>query len=356
MFKIEILGGVGEYGRNCFYIENQGKAILLDCGVMKNSQKTPPTIALNHVEKLKAVFISHSHIDHVGALPLLEEMGYKGPVLMSHKTSQQLQHPISHIRTFHPDSRGTWIRVNDYLAFQWGYSGHLIGSVWYKINFFEKTIFFSGDYVRDSYLLKASLPVEDGTIYDVAFIDCGHIEKNIDNHEVLRNLATYVNEHPNNAFIFPSSFSGKTVDIVTYLAQQTSRAICIDTKLQSLFKQYEEEPENIWPHRMTLQVGHKQCSGNGHTLYFVREQDEARLEELAKEHPTAIFIETGYSRPSFNQHVLTQPSKEFFYKTHPDYQDTISLSQSIHARQTIYFHSPHTNLETTIQKEEVNNG
>ncbi|KPN95245.1 MBL fold metallo-hydrolase [Lysinibacillus sp. ZYM-1] len=356
MLNIEILGGVGEYGRNCFYIENHGKAILLDCGVMKNSQKTPPDLTPEHVEKLGAVFISHSHIDHVGALPLLEKMGYTGPVLMSHRTAQQLLQPIPHIRTFHPDSRGTWIRVNACLAFQWGYSGHLIGSVWYKIQFFDKMLFFSGDYVSDSYLLKATLPEEDGTIYDVAFIDSGHVEKCIDNREVLQKLLNYVNIHPDSPFVFPSSFSGKTVDIVTYLAQQTSRAICVDAELQSLFKQYEEEPENIWPHRLVLQVGHKQCSDSNHALYFVREQDEVRLEELAKEYPTAIFIPTGYSRQSFKQDVWNQPAKEFFYKTHPDYQDIISLSQSIHSRQTIYFHSPHTNLETTFQKEEVNNG
>ena len=35
MLSFEILGGVGEYGRNCFYIENHGQGILLDCGIMK---------------------------------------------------------------------------------------------------------------------------------------------------------------------------------------------------------------------------------------------------------------------------------------------------------------------------------
>lgn len=39
MLSVEILGGVGEYGRNCFYIENQRQAILLDCGIMKDTQK-----------------------------------------------------------------------------------------------------------------------------------------------------------------------------------------------------------------------------------------------------------------------------------------------------------------------------
>lgn len=116
MLSVEILGGVGEYGRNCFYIENQRQAILLDCGIMKNTQKTPPNITFNHIEKLAAVFISHSHIDHVGALPILQNMGYTGPILMSHTTAQQLPLLIPQVRTFYPDTIGKWIEVNEYLA------------------------------------------------------------------------------------------------------------------------------------------------------------------------------------------------------------------------------------------------
>ncbi len=78
MLSVEILGGVGEYGRNCFYIENQRQAILLDCGIMKDTQKTPPNITSNHIEKLAAVFISHSHIDHVGGIAITTEHGLYG--------------------------------------------------------------------------------------------------------------------------------------------------------------------------------------------------------------------------------------------------------------------------------------
>lgn len=353
MLSVEILGGVGEYGRNCFYIENQTQAILLDCGIMKNTQKTPPNITFNHIEKLAAVFISHSHIDHVGALPLLQNMGYTGPILMSHTTAQQLPLPIPQIRTFYPDTIGKWIEVNEYLAFQWGYSGHLIGSVWYKIRFFDEMIFFSGDYVVDSYLLKATLPEEDGTVYDVAFIDSGHAEKCIRNLEVLQQMAMYVKAHPNHSFIFPSSFSGKTVDIMTYLSEHTTRAIRIDAKLQPLLAHYDKEHENIWPNKVMLLERLKQKQDSDHVLYFVSEQDEAQVEELAKDYPTAIFVHTGYSRHAYNPAGLKHFSEEFFYKTHPDYWDLVALSQRLRARQTIYFHSTHTNLTTTFLKEEL---
>ncbi|MFJ6207392.1 MBL fold metallo-hydrolase [Lysinibacillus sp. NPDC092081] len=361
MLNVEILGGVGEYGRNCFFIENNGHAILLDCGVMNNRQKTPPNLTQSHVAKLDAVFISHSHTDHVGAIPLLEQWGYTGPIIMSKMTAQQLKQPCLHARTFQPESFGKWIVVSNCLAFQWGYSGHLIGSVWYKIRFFEEVIFYSGDYVVDSYLLKATLPIEDETVYDVAIIDSGHVEKRIKNIEVLQRMTEYINANPNCPIIFPSSFSGKTVDIVIYLLQHTTRAIRVDYDLLSLFENYYEAPENLLSFSTMLQQFKLECltkiTESENTIYFVPERNKAKLVELLHKKPTAVVIFTGYwNKDKYRIQLSKNQHKEFFYKTHPDYQDIIALSKKIHAHKTIYFHSSLTNRDTTflqlLQNEE----
>ncbi|MEB2301080.1 MBL fold metallo-hydrolase [Lysinibacillus xylanilyticus] len=353
MLNVEILGGVGEYGRNCFFIENNGHAILLDCGVMNNRQKTPPNLTQAHVAKLDAVFISHSHTDHVGAIPLLERWGYIGPIIMSNMTAQQIKQSYQHTRTFQPESIGKWIRINPCLTFQWGYSGHLIGSVWYEIRFFEEVIFYSGDYVVDSYLLKATLPVEVGTVYDVAIIDSGHVEKRINNLEVLQQMAEYINANPDCPIIFPSSFSGKTADIATYLFQHTSRLIRVDHNLLSLFDNYYEAPENLLSTNTILQPFKLECltkiTESENTIYFVPERNETKLVELLHKKPTAIVIFTGYwNKDKYRIQFSENQHKEFFYKTHPDYHDIISLSKKMHAHKTIYFHSSLTNIEMTF--------
>ncbi|MFJ8511936.1 MBL fold metallo-hydrolase [Lysinibacillus xylanilyticus] len=361
MLNVEILGGVGEYGRNCFFIENNGHAILLDCGVMNNRQKTPPNLTRAHVAKVDAVFISHSHTDHVGALPLLETLGYTGPIIMSKMTAQQLKQPCKHTRTFKPESIGKWLVVSNCLAFQWGYSGHLIGSVWYKIRFFEEVIFYSGDYVVDSFLLKAELPREDGTVYDVAIIDSGHVEKRINNLEVLQQITEYIHANPGCPIIFPSSFSGKTADIATYLFQHTTRAVRVDHDLLSLFDNYDKAPENLLATKTLLQQFKLEClakkTESENAIYFIPERDEAKLVELLNNKSTAIVIFTGYrNKGEYRMRFSKNQYKDFFYKTHPDYHDVIALSQKIHAHKTIYFHSSLTNSETTflqLQKEEI---
>jgi len=354
MLNVEILGGVGEYGRNCFFIENNGHAILLDCGVMNNRQKTLPNLTQAHVAKLDAVFISHSHTDHTGALPLLEEWGYTGPIIMSNMTAQQLKQFCQNTRTFQSESIGEWIDIRNHIAFQWGYNGHLIGSVWYKIRFFKEVIFYSGDYVVDSYLLKATLPIEDRNVYNVAIIDSGHVEKRIDNLEVLEEMTEYINVNSGRPIIFPSSFSGKTADIAAYLFQHTTRAIRVDPELLSLFENYFEAPENLLATKKTiLQQFKLEClakkAESENVIYFVPERDEAKLVKLLHKKPTSIVIFTGYwNRGKYKMKLFKNQYKDFFYKTHPDFHDIIALSKKIHAHKTIYFHSSLTNSETTF--------
>lgn len=355
VLNVEVLGGVGEYGRNCFYLEQEGHAILLDCGVMNNSEKHPPNLTQAHVSKLDAVFISHSHIDHVGALPLLEKWGYTGEIFMSKMTAKQLKRAYKNTKVFQAESMGSWLSVSDSIDFQWGYSGHLIGSVWYKIRFLEKMIFFSGDYVVDSYLLKASLPIEDGTVYDVALIDSGHVEKQINNLEVLQQITNFVNNNQGYPIILPSSFSGKTADIATYLFQYTKRNVSVDKELYSFFEDYYNAQENLLPTRYdkVLKPFKKDClrelAVSENTIYFVPERGAQRIEQLLKEYPTAIVINTGYQKKDgYVKNLTEERVKHFFYKTHPDYHDIVELSKKISAKEIIYFHSKLTNNKTTL--------
>jgi len=64
--KIKILGSGQEVGRSSILLEGK-KSVMLDCGV----KIEPPPPQYPHIEKVHAVILSHAHLDHVGALPLL---------------------------------------------------------------------------------------------------------------------------------------------------------------------------------------------------------------------------------------------------------------------------------------------
>jgi phosphoribosyl 1,2-cyclic phosphodiesterase len=79
---------------NCFYIGNEEEAILVDAGLScKETEIRMQRLALN-MSKVKAIFISHEHSDHIRGLPVLAKK-YQLPVYITHHTllsgKQQIQ-------------------------------------------------------------------------------------------------------------------------------------------------------------------------------------------------------------------------------------------------------------------------
>ncbi|MCK5625183.1 beta-CASP ribonuclease aCPSF1 [Candidatus Pacearchaeota archaeon] len=85
--RLTFLGGARQVGRSCLLLQTPNSKILLDCGVdvaSHGSDKFPFfNIPEFDISQLDAVIISHAHLDHVGLLPYLYKMGYKGPVYMT---------------------------------------------------------------------------------------------------------------------------------------------------------------------------------------------------------------------------------------------------------------------------------
>jgi len=73
MFEFLPLGGAGEIGSSCFYLNIKGTGIILDCGMhpRKTGIDALPQFDLIADKNVDFVFISHAHHDHIGALPFL---------------------------------------------------------------------------------------------------------------------------------------------------------------------------------------------------------------------------------------------------------------------------------------------
>ncbi len=73
------LGGLGEVGKNITLYECQGDMILVDCGLVFPDSEMfgvdlviPDfTYVLENKDRIKGLFITHGHEDHIGSLPYL---------------------------------------------------------------------------------------------------------------------------------------------------------------------------------------------------------------------------------------------------------------------------------------------
>ena len=82
--RIVALGGLGEIGRNMTVFEFEGKLLIVDCGVLFPEESQPgidlilPDFSYikDRLKDIVAIFLTHGHEDHIGAVPyLLKERG-----------------------------------------------------------------------------------------------------------------------------------------------------------------------------------------------------------------------------------------------------------------------------------------
>lgn len=94
MANITFYGGVGTVTGSKYLLENNGRRVLVDCGLFQGVRELrernweDPRFDPHSID---AVIITHAHIDHTGWLPRLVKLGYTGPVYTSKATADLLK-------------------------------------------------------------------------------------------------------------------------------------------------------------------------------------------------------------------------------------------------------------------------
>ena len=156
------LGGGQAVGASCYYIRLGRINILLDCGIGVNEGKVfhPNFYTLmqfvNGMGCISQVYISHAHIDHIGALPEFLKKAPHTPVYMTEMSLMLAEHQLRMIghQPFAAEllrERITPVSFNQSFAFKdykvsFYPAGHIPGAMMTLLEYCGRTILYTGDY------------------------------------------------------------------------------------------------------------------------------------------------------------------------------------------------------------------
>jgi len=185
--KVKFVGAVGAVTGSChlLHYERSNSYYMIDCGLYQNVRgqkdlnKARGEADLGGVapSRIKAIFLTHAHMDHCGLIPRMYKLGFKGPVICTQLTAdfvrEALHDTVAKVESFDrdlydmdhveairfqcPDAKedfqlGYGYKVMDEADLFYGFSrtGHLAGAVaiTFEANISEgkrETICFGGD-------------------------------------------------------------------------------------------------------------------------------------------------------------------------------------------------------------------
>lgn len=194
--QIRFLGGTHEVGRNAIAVKSEKTQILLDYGVMFNHAPGFPM----HVspKEVDALILSHSHLDHSGALPIFY-INDKKP-LYANKLNLELTrllisdfiHLSSYFLPFEYLELNSMMRSSKHLNFeaeeqigdlkiQLFNAGHIPGSTQILVEGEGKRMLYTSDFNTDNTRLLAGASMEygelDAVIIESTYADENHSER-----------------------------------------------------------------------------------------------------------------------------------------------------------------------------------
>jgi len=161
--RITPLGGLGEIGGNITVFETQNEAILVDVGMSFPDEDmhgvdilVPDFTYIREIkDKIKAVIITHSHEDHIGAMPyLFKEMQfpiYASPLPLAMIGNKFDEHHIKEARRhFNPIEKRKIYEIGNDFKIEWMHMTHsILDSSSLAITTDAGTIIHTGDFKID---------------------------------------------------------------------------------------------------------------------------------------------------------------------------------------------------------------
>lgn len=330
--KFISLGGVNEHGRNCFLIKGNEHSILLDCGLSEKDEL--PSFSLTDISSVDALFLSHSHLDHCGALSSLFASGFKGKIFLTEDTYHCLSFnkfiPYyllpNHIYNLYP-----WLKMKTFR------SGHCFGSLSFVFKMEDKKIVYTGDYLEASLFMCDKLRDIDA---DFALIDGAYQNDEKDIQTNRKELLSLINKEKK--VLLPLPKNGRSMEVISLLNENQIPYHLLNNNFYLGDQQrYLRKPIYVkdTPKSNVLLMDDPQLA---------KKENKKLIDQYDDYH--IIFTGT-IDRGSYSEKLLNERSNTFFRRinVHQTLNEAIALKNMNHFQHTIIFHNKNTSQETEIE-------
>ena len=279
--KLTFFGAAKSVTGSCHCLEVGGKKILIDCGLQQGRDERDNSLLDFVPGNIDYVFVTHSHIDHSGRIPLLVKQGYLGPVITTRLTGELLGIMLrdsAHIqemdaqwenqkgkRAGRPQVEPLYtvaeaeevikrLELHEYgrivelcpgVKYRFVDAGHLLGSscieFWLEENGVEKKIVFSGDLGNvDQPIIRDPQPIfeADYVVTESTYGDRNH-EPPESYTEALAEIIDKTFARGGNVII-PSFAVGRTQELLYFMREMKQKGmvksapnftVCVDSPL-----------------------------------------------------------------------------------------------------------------------------
>jgi putative mRNA 3-end processing factor len=236
-------GGAKEVGRSCIEISSGTKRLLLDCGLKLSPEGTEYPVGFDYVENIDAVFISHAHLDHTGALPLLDHKGMDCPIFATKATKAltrillkdafkigkithqhlgydelDIKNVLSCMQRVKIDTKGNF----DGVHYEYFDAGHIPGSASIFLDVEGTTFLYTGDInTTETQLHKAAetdFPNINVMICESTYGDREHPQRQRTEDEFIESIKAAIKR--GGSVIIPVFAIGRSQEILLLLAKQ----------------------------------------------------------------------------------------------------------------------------------------
>ena len=328
--KLAFLGAAGTVTGSKTLVTVDGKQLLVDCGLFQGYKNLR---SMNWEDfpfdpgQLDAVVLTHAHLDHSGALPLLVKRGFRGPVFATPSTidvcgvllpdsgrlqeedaeyanrRQRSKHTpalplyteedadraLRQLRPLPFDERagsiaGMGLRLRP--------AGHILGASSAELTAGETTVLFSGDLGRpDDLIMRAPAPIAHAD-YIVAESTYGDRLHDASNAELLLAQVIQRTAARGGIVVIPAFAVGRAQSLLYAIYRLKQRAEIPDLPIFLNSPMAIDMTDIYHRHRSEHRLSVEECRGMFQVATMVRSTEESRA-LVARRQPAVIVSASG---------------------------------------------------------------